>query len=218
MKKLIIFFAILLSVSGFTQNVTPIKAKEILKDRFISLDEARIITPNLPEMEIPYSEKELLNDLGSWLVPVIIEDVPQYLLVQTNYSFSPDRRKKEIGDIDTLNLAGAKQVVSVLSQLRPSFPNRTGRVKQYEYFFRTKDFGPSKFGLTFQTTISYAGNNFLTVNLPSDMESGLINSDYIVYSVDNWKDEGKLGFEFMKKDFPRLVEQDIFILNLTYLK
>ena len=211
MKKMLVFLFVIINFSGFTQSVDTIQIKEFFKERFISLSEARIINKRLPEtLLIPYSMEVLMNDFRSWLVPIIFEGVPRYILVKP--IFSSDIL--EAGS-DTLTTALAKKFIYLVKSARPDFPHRYGHKSPFTNFYRTKTFSPSKNGMLFKEAIAYNIYNnggFLTVGLPIVMEQGLIESNYISYVVGN-----NLGFVFLKNS-PDINERSILVLTLVYVK
>jgi len=218
MKTKLSILLVLLSFYSFSQNVTETEARQIMQERFISLSEAQTIFPELPnELEIPYCRDLLENDFISYLIPINNKGKAEYLLVQASYMLDTlIRSKEEIIRSDAFDLAEAQEAICLLSSLRPSFPNKTGITPPFKYFFRVKDYAPDRQGLNFQKAINYS-DKILTVELPSSMESGLLDSKRISY-LEEIKGQSILGFEKLPPDFPEIAEQNIFVLDIIYLR
>lgn len=223
MKTKVLSVAILLIyvlVVPVSAQVSYAQAKETLADHFISPDEARNVYPDLPlEIKIPYSLTNLENNRNAWLLPIQINSVYKYFLIQENYG--PEVSSPNwINRRDTLYLSTAKKALLLLNKLGKDFPNRVGANIPYTYFFRTKDYAPEKYDMKCRKTITYANNDFLIINWPSDVEIGVINQKCIYYLAKNKRGvEVNLGKEFLPENAPLLPEQQsIYVLTLTYLK
>jgi len=100
MKKALSFLILLLlNLTNFAQNVTTARAKELFGERFISAKEAGITD----SINIPFPEDKIRYDGVSWLVPILVDGVPQYQLIQARYL--PNIYQK----YDTLNLGDAEK-------------------------------------------------------------------------------------------------------------
>lgn len=207
MKKILsILILVLLSLTDFAQNITSLQAKELFGKRFISADEA-----GFPDsLKIPFQENEIRYNIETWLVPILIDGVPQYRLIQARYS--PNQYEK----YDTLNLGDAEKVIGLLNKVRPNFPNEDTVKTSQKYFFRTKESAPSKEGIEFRKTISYFNDKLLVVSLPSNSITGTMDPQYIMYMVEN-KGRNLIGFEFLPDDAPKVTDQNITILTLVFL-
>jgi hypothetical protein len=205
MKTNIIFFTLLLSGYLSAQTITPLQAQEIMKNHFISLAEARTVYPDLPELTIPFTLSTLKNNHHSWLLPVKTTKGFKYLLIQANFINEAYALKK----VEPLDIETTKEVLILLAKLRPNFPEREDNQEPFKYFFRTKDYSFTKENINFNKTISYNGNNFITINWPSDIEYGIINQNYVTYLR-----QIKFRQEPLPEGHPKVTDQSIFILTL----
>lgn len=174
----------------------------------ITKSEGRIILPyevNLPDtLKNPFSEDKIRYNTEAWLVP----DTPQYLLIQAKHPSILN---------DTLELEKAKELLTLLSKVRPNFPERSGQLKSYYYFFRTKDYAPSKLGLRFSKVIYCADGRIFEINLPLTADICDIVPGYISYLAETKKGKFIISSEATPDSFP-LKSGAAKILTLTSLK
>jgi len=223
MKKLLLIFLLFSSLAGFTQSVTSEQAKKIFNDRFISLDEARKVFPNLPKtLSIPYSRTQLEGDYVSWLVPLMIKGVPKYLLVQASYPLDNlVRDRKERVRTDTLRLSETKMALSLLKKLRPTFPNEAKFTSDSKYGFLSKDTDISKSGDKLKKSVildACSENELLTVSLPASIENCLLNPQSVSYILRNKNGESTFCLDLLPNSQLKVKDLNIIILTLTYLK
>lgn len=209
MKRLILFSILVLGVLiSMAQNSTPTQAKNILKDRFISLEEAKPIFPELPEnLDIPFSEEQLEENFFFWLVPVCFQEAPRYILIHPSYPLDTlIRNKEEMEKSDTLRINEARKILKLLANLRPNFPEPSN----FRYLYRTKDPAPKKYGAKFYKSLTYDKDNILSLNLPEGVNHACTGSGLIWFIINN-----SLGFE----DFSFSEEEETFCIStLIYLK
>ena len=201
-------FFLFLCLFGLTQNINEKKAKEIFGYRFISSKEAGFSK----KLEINLNESDVKYDQLSWLIPLSISGVLQYALIQPRYSLDlvPEM-------YDTLSLIEAKEAIMLLTKIRPCFPNEEGMNKPYEYFYMTKEKSSIKSNLDFRKAISCDDKEIISVDLPENISSGVIESNMLSYLVKNEKMDNVLGFEVLPFDFGQKI-QYVYVLRLIYLK
>lgn len=203
-RSLWFLILLLLNLTNYAQNVTNTRAMEQYGERFI-----RAVEAGFPDsLEIPFSEDEIRYDHLSWLVPILVDGVPQYLMIQARYL--PNTYLKN----DTLNLAEAVKVIGLLSKVRPNFPNADSVKTSQKYFFRTKESAPSKDGIVFRKAISYFNDQLLVINFPDNTISGIMDPKSITYMVEN-KGRTLMGFEILPAGVPKFTDQNIWILTLV---
>jgi hypothetical protein len=150
---LFVSFFILPLLKSFAQDeVTEIWATEQFGERFISAKEA-----GFGNLNIPFTKSDLKYDRISWLIPIEIDGVPQYRMIQARYS--PNESEKN----DTLSLQDAEKVISVVNKTRRNFPN-----KEPFKFFRTKDLSFID-GTVYRRTIVCDTLSYSVINLPANI-------------------------------------------------
>ena len=223
MKTKVAFFCVLLTMlirPIYCQNATPAEAKEILGEHFIPLDEAINVLLDLsPDLKIPFSVKTLKENLGSWLVPIWVNGISRYYLIQANFE-NEVSTKKFLHYNDTLALAETKKALMLLSKLRPDFPERNEGERPFKYFFRTKNYSPTKQKIVYRKIVAYAHDQFLILNWPNQVEIGVVNKDCVSYLIRNNKGvEIKLGLEFMPNKHPDInYLGSIYVLTMFFKK
>lgn len=215
--KIILFFIIfLLSLSFipvFGQSTNEIVAREVLGYHFISLDEARLIYPEMPRsLPINYPYQILRDTYNSWLVPIKLNGNYEYKLICITY---PNSRIVELEDTDTLNWDEAEIAIVLLSKTRPGFANSSGHISKFEYVFRTKEDTVSISRVACKKTLAYHfydTEEVSVLNLPKDMSYGRIINNYFFYSEGNGI-VGPLPFPAVLK-----ISKNIMIRDLIYIK
>lgn len=221
-KVILLFSLFVVFVNCYGQMANSLKAKEILGNHFISLNEVLTILPSAPkegEFEIPFSVQTLNDNPGSWLIPIQTRGVYKYFLVSLNFE-NEISTKKFLNSNDTLSLEATKQAVKILSTLRPNFLNRSESEISFKYFFRTKTTAPAHQGIAYKKILSYADDNFLILDWPNAVEIGVVNKDYISYLTRNSRGvEIKLGLAILPDDHPQMEYlQSVYVLTAFYKK
>jgi hypothetical protein len=217
MKTIILIFVVLLNFSGFSQT----QVKNFFGERYISPQEAKEVFKNMPDsVPLQFSERQLMNDFVSWLMPVMIKGRAKYILVKPNYLTD-----SLLSGYDTLDMVTAGKVAYLTHHKRPNFPLRSGDVSKFKNIFLTKENAPSKNGLKCKQTISfdvYGDHNFFVLALPVLMETGILestpNSSGIWYAIEKRNKKKNLFMEILDKDKPEINETAVRVMTLTYLK
>lgn len=193
----------------FAQDITSSsRVKELFGARFISMQEAGFTD----SLTIPFSEDMLRIDGTAWIVPMLVDGLPQYNLIQPEYS--PAQHFNE----NVLNLADTEKMIQLLSKLRPNFPLEGDKViKPFEYFYMTSDTASSKHNLNYRKTISLYKDQILVVNLPENANIGELNPEYISFFVLNKNGSQVFGIEGLPDGAPQIEKQNIKILRLVLL-
>lgn len=214
-KTFFIFLLLILSMSEASAGVTEIQAKEILKNHFITLAEAKKAYPDLTEeLTIPFSIETLKSNRGAWLLPVKTTTGFEYLLIRANFESEMGTLTK----VDTLELSKAEEALFLLKKLRPNFPDRAEANVPFKYLFRTKDDSAPKLGGIYKKTVSYDGKNFLIINWPNGVEIGVVHETFISYlTMDKRGVEIQYGQEKLPENFPK-INQSVYILTLLRCK
>jgi len=168
MKKLGFFlvFLFLVFVSS-AQGITETRAKELFGERFISAKEAGL-SQKIPLL---FEEKDLKYDHMSWLIPISINGLPQYKLIQARYL------PNDTENNDTLTLKDAEEVIRIVYNVNRNFPN-----EEPIKFFKTKDKGPSRNNLDYQKTIVCKKYNYEIIDIPERTSIVLKdNTNYISF-------------------------------------
>lgn len=221
-KVILLFSLFTLSISCYGQLADYSDASGIFGKKFISLNEIINVFPNTPtesEFKIPFSIQTLQDNRGSWLMPIQINGVYKYFIISLNFE-NEISTKKFLSANDTLSLEATKQVVKILSTLRPNFLNRIESETPYKYFFRTKTTADTRQGISYRKILSYANDNFLIIDWPNEVELGVVNKDYISYLTRNNKGvEIKLGLAILPENHPQIdYLQSIYVLTAFYKK
>jgi len=170
--------------------------------------EGRIILPyevNLPDtLKNPFSEDRIRYSKEAWLIP----DTPQYLLIQVKYPSILN---------DTLDLDSAQKIIMLLNKIRPNFPETSGRLRPYHYFFRTKDYVIGKYGLKFSKVIYCAGEQIFVMNLPLTADICDLVPGYVSYLAETENGQIIISSEPAPTGFP-LKSGSAKILTFTSLK
>lgn len=170
MKK-IVFIAVfmLLTTLSFSQYVTEAEAKKLFGTRFVSTKEAGFTE----DVNIPFSRENLKDDLVSWLIPLNIDGVPQYKLVQLRYALNEHKKT------DTLCVKEAEEVVRVMNKVGRDFPtNESMR------FFKTKTPGHSRNDMEFLKTVVCSLGKYEIIDVPKSAIIALANKKFISYVLE----------------------------------
>lgn len=170
MKKIVFTTVfLLLTTLGFAQSVTEAEAKELFGTRFVSTEEAGF-TENV---DIPFSRENLKDDFVSWLIPVNIDGVPQYKLVQLRYALNEHKKT------DTLCIKDAEEVIRVMNKVGRDFPtNKSMR------FFKTKTLGDSRHDMEFLKTIVCGSGKYEIIDVPKSAIIALADKKSISYVLE----------------------------------
>jgi hypothetical protein len=201
MKKFgCVFVLLLFSIISFSQNITEVEARELLGERFITTSEAGY--PDI--LDIPFSKENLLYDRISWLIPLNINGVLQYRLIQARYLAD------EYQNYDTLSLNEAEEVVRITNVSNRNFPNADSLK-----FFRTKNQAIDRNGLDFQKTLFCFGDSYDVVNLPCNTSIVLMENKNMTYIIDD-QNKTIISIDIGNNDFTDSI-QGVSVLTLVYL-
>ena len=165
---LFVSFFILPLLKSFAQDeVTEAWATEQFGERFISAKEG-----GFGNLNIPFTKSDLKYDRMSWLIPIEIDGVPQYRLIQARYS--PNESEKN----DTLSLQDAEKVIRVVYKIGRNFPN-----KETYKFFRTKDLSFID-GAVYHRTIVCDTLSYSVINLPANVSAVMKGKNSTSYISD----------------------------------
>jgi hypothetical protein len=219
-KIILLFNLLIIFVSCYGQAATISQAKEVLGRHFISVLEARTVYPDLAaEIAITFSPEILKFNPNAWLVPIKSNGVSKYFLISANFE-NEISNKKFLKQNDTLSLNETKQVIKLISSLRPFSWERINSEIPYTYFLRTKNSSPPKQGIGYRKIVAYDNESFLVIDWPNGVEIGVVNKDYISYLTrDKRGREIKFGLAFLPEDHPNIEYlQSIYVLTIFYQK
>jgi hypothetical protein len=187
MKKTIVFVClcclIILGLQGFAQNkhcATSVWITEKFGERFISSAEA-----GFGELIIPFTEEELQYDDISWIMPLKIDGVLQYKLIQARYSLNQYERH------DTLSLKEATEVIDVMKNAGRIFPGSNS-----VEFFLTKDKIKVNEKNTFYFALACRGNEYEVISLPKNTQIVSANQSIMLVEDEIVINTGEISTEF----------------------
>lgn len=160
MKKITLsFFFLLIYFLSFTQSVNEALAREMFGDRFISGQEA-----GFENLLIPFTEEDLRHDHVSWLIPLEVDGLPRYELIQARYL--PPKYEK----YDTLSFTETVELLRVISKTKRIFPDNE-KIK----FFLTKERSFSADNQESYLTFVGNENGYSVIDLPKNSQIASIN-------------------------------------------
>lgn len=202
MKTILFCLSFLLTLNVYC--VTPQEAKNYLKSHFIALNEAKTVNQALPDsLTIKLSLEEIKQNRDAWLIPISTPNGAKYLFFKVCFEHESYFLKKfSLTDAET-----TKQVLQLLSKLRPNFPERPEAPTNANYFFITSTAANSNFW----KAICYQKNELLVINWPSEVSLGVVNEKSIYYLV---KDARKFGETPLPKNSKLKYLDSIYILKI----
>jgi hypothetical protein len=184
MKNLASIWLLLVSLFGSAQEgkVSDAWATQQFGPRFVSAQEA-----GFKDLKIPFSEAELRYDQTSWLIPLEIDGVIEYQLIQTLYS--PNHYES----YDTLSISEAKEVIRIINKTDRPFPN-SEKVR----FFLTKDKVTLNREITFHLILLCNGKDWSIVSLPQNTQIASVDNSICLTGENLIISAGKTNAELGK--------------------
>jgi hypothetical protein len=158
------------SFVGYSQNVTPAKAKEIFGERFIEANEAGFpLTPT-----INFCLEDIQFDRMSWIVPVNNAGIIKYELIQALY------RENLQAENEILNMEEAEQVIKTVVKTNRNFPNDDSI-----RYFRTNSQIYVRDNSSFEKIIACYHDKYKVVELPANTTIVMMGKTTTSYYIED---------------------------------